>query len=252
MARLDGKVAIVTGGAAGVGQATVELMVKEGAKVVIVDLQEEKGKALSERLGSSAIFIKGDVTQEDDWKNIFDQAIAKFSAINILVNNAGILMRNPIDQESLENFQKIMTVNAQSVFLGSKYAVNAMKSTGGGSIINLSSFAAIAGMSQFAAYCASKGAVAALTRSVASYCRAMKYRIRCNSVHPDGVLTDMTKAAMPKGVDATQFTIDKDPMNRMHQPLDIANGILYLASDESRGVNGIELRIDSGQFIMGD
>jgi 3(or 17)beta-hydroxysteroid dehydrogenase len=252
MARLDGKVAIVTGGAVGVGQATVELMVKEGARVVIVDLQEEKGRALAEKLGSSAMFIKADVTSEADWQSLYSQALDKFSQVNILVNNAGILMRNPIDQESLENFQKIMTVNTQSVFLGCKQAVNAMKTTGGGSIINLSSFAAIAGMSQFAAYCASKGAVASLTRSVASYCRTMKYRIRCNSVHPDGVLTDMTRAAMPAGVDAAQFTIDIDPMNRMHQPLDIANGILYLASDESRGVNGIELRIDSGQFIMGD
>ena len=252
MGRLDGKVAVVTGGAVGVGQATVELMVKEGARVVIVDLQEEKGHALAEKLGASALFIKADVTSEADWQSLYQQTLDKFSQVNILVNNAGILMRNPIDQESLENFQKIMTVNTQSVFLGCKQAVNAMKTTGGGSIINLSSFAAIAGMSQFAAYCASKGAVASLTRSVASYCRTMKYRIRCNSVHPDGVLTDMTRATMPPGVDAAQFTIDIDPMNRMHQPLDIANGILYLASDESRAVNGIELRIDSGQFIMGD
>jgi 3(or 17)beta-hydroxysteroid dehydrogenase len=143
-----------------------------------------------------------------------------------------------------------MRINADSVFLGCRAGVAAMKASGGGAIINMSSIAGIAGKDDYAAYCGSKGAIAALTRAVAADCRRKKYRIRCNSIHPDGVMTPMTAASYPAGVDPARFTIDADPMNRACQPEDVAAAIVFLATDEARAINGIELRVDSGQFVM--
>ena len=141
-------------------------------------------------------------------------------------------------------------IKADSVFLGCRAAISLMKEGEGGSIINMSSIAAVAGRDDYVAYSASKGAVAALSRTVAVLCRRRKYRIRCNSLHPDGILTPMTTAGLPAGLDPWSLTIDADPMGRMCLPEDVAASVLFLASDESRAISGIELRIDSGQFVM--
>lgn len=245
--RLSGKVAIVTGAASGVGEAVARLFVSEGAQVLMSDLNEVDGARIATEIG--ATFVRHDVTDPQGWQQVVERAVDSFGKLDILVNNAGILIAGDIEESSYEDWKRLMNVNADSVFLGCKAAIAVMKKQGG-SIVNMSSIAALAGKEDYVAYCASKGAVAALTRAVAADCRLKRYRIRCNSVHPDGILTAMTRATYPKGVDPDMLTIDKDPMNRACLPLDVAQGVLYLASDEARAVNGIELRIDSGQFVM--
>ena len=245
--RLSGKVAIVTGAASGVGEAVARRFVSEGAHLVMSDLNEVDGKRIAKEIG--ATFVRHDVTDPEGWQQLVDKAVDSFGQLDILVNNAGILLKGDIEESSYADWKRLMTVNADSVFLGCKAAIAVMKKQGG-AIVNMSSIAALAGKEDYVAYGASKGAVSALTRAVAADCRLKRYRIRCNSIHPDGILTPMTRASYPQGIDPEMLTIDKDPMNRACRPEDVASGVLYLASDEARAVNGIELRIDSGQFVM--
>lgn len=248
--RVRNKVALVTGGASGVGRATVRMLAAEGAKVVITDIDQVAGEALARELGGEACFMHHDAASEADWDRVMASVMKRHGRLDILVNNAGILIKGSIEEATLEQWQRLMRINADSVFLGCRAGVAAMKASGGGAIINMSSIAGIAGKDDYAAYCGSKGAIAALTRAVAADCRRKKYRIRCNSIHPDGVMTPMTAASYPAGVDPARFTIDADPMNRACQPEDVAAAIVFLATDEARAINGIELRVDSGQFVM--
>ena len=252
--RVQDKIALVTGGASGIGRAIVQALVGEGARVLISDLNADAGQALADQLneerGGAASFVRHDAASEADWNAVAELLRERYGRLDVLVNNAGILLKGSIEEASLDDWHKLLRVNSDSAFLGCRMAVALMKDSGGGSIINVSSIAAQAGRDDYAAYGASKGAVAALNRAVAAHCRRQKYRIRCNSIHPDGVLTPMTLASYPPGIDAAQFTIDSDPMNRMCLPEDVAAAALYLASDESRAINGIELRVDSGQFVM--
>lgn len=249
--RLEGKVALITGAASGIGESCARLFVAEGARVIMTDVNLQAGERIAAELGSQARFVLQDVSDPAAWNALSESIRAQEQGLDILVNNAGILLPGTIEQATLEQWHKLLRINADSVFLGCQAAIALMKPTGrGGSIVNISSIAALAARDDYLAYGASKGAVAALTRSVAVHCRKQKYRIRCNSVHPDGVLTAMTRAAYPKGMDDSLFTIDGDPMNRACLPEDVAQAVLYLAADESRAVNGIELRIDSGQFVM--
>lgn len=247
--RVHGKVALVTGGAKGIGRASARLLAAEGAQVLISDVDVAAGEALVAEIGPAATFIRHDASSESDWLHVMAHLREHYGRLDILLNNAGILLHGNIEDATLEDWQKIMRVNADSVFIGCREGIALMKETGG-SIINLSSIAALAGRDDYLAYSASKGAVAALSRSVAAFCRRRKYRIRCNTLHPDGVLTDMTSGSLPKGLDPTRMTIDSDPMNRMCLPEDVAGSVLFLASDESRAINGVELRIDSGQMVM--
>lgn len=249
--RLNNKVAVVTGAASGIGEAVVRLFVAEGARVIMTDLNAVEGERIAAELGNQVMFMTQDVADSASWAALADLVRERFQRLDVLVNNAGILLSGNIEEATLEQWQKLLRVNADSAFLGCQTAIRLMKTSGGGgSIINISSIAALAARDDYMAYGASKGAVAAMTRSVAVHCRKQKYRIRCNSVHPDGVLTAMTRASYPQGVDPARFTIDSDPMNRACLPQDVAAAVLYLASDESRAVNGIELRVDSGQFVM--
>lgn len=250
VARVQGKVALVTGGASGIGRASACLLVAEGAQVVISDIDDEAGQALARELGPAASFVRHDASSEADWQRVMAGLRERHGRLDILLNNAGILQSGTVEDTSLHDWQKMLRINADSVFLGCREGLALMKEGAGGSIINMSSVAALAGREDFPAYSASKGAVAALSRSVAAFCRRRKYRIRCNTLHPDGVLTDMTRGSFPQGLDPTRLTIDSDPMNRMCLPEDVAASVLFLASDESRAINGVELRIDSGQMIM--
>ncbi|WP_060511908.1 SDR family oxidoreductase [Pseudomonas sp. NBRC 111124] len=247
--RVAGKVALITGGAKGIGAASARLLVEQGAQVLISDIDEQAGLALAEALGRSASFILHDASDEPQWQRVMAAVAERHGRLDILLNNAGMLQPGNIEDTELHDWERLMQVNAASVFLGCRAGIALMKQQGG-SIINLSSVAALAGRDDYLAYSASKGAVAALTRSVAAFCRRRRYRIRCNSLHPDGVLTDMTRGGFPEGVDPARLTIDSDPMNRMCLPEDVAASVLYLASDEARAVNGVELRIDSGQLVM--
>lgn len=249
--RLINKVAVVTGAASGIGEATVRRFVAEGARVIMTDLNVHDGERIAAELGSNVLFMRHDVTAAADWQALAELVRERFQRLDILVNNAGILIAGSIEETTLEQWHTLLRVNADSVFLGCQTAVTLMRESGEtGSIINMSSIAALAARDDYLAYGASKGAVAALTRSVAVHCRRRKYRIRCNSVHPDGVLTAMTRGSYPKGIDPARLTIDHDPMNRACLPEDVAEAVLFLATDESRAVNGIELRVDSGQFVM--
>ena len=247
MGRVEGKVAIVTGGASGVGKEDALLLAHEGARVVITDVNEDGGHSVAKQIGSSAIFIRHDIASEDDWKAVMAATQQKFGRLDALVNNAGILMLGSIEETTLEQWQKVHRVNADGYFLGCKYGVAAMKQHGG-SIVNMSSVSAITGFPFIAAYSSSKGAVAALTRSVAVHCRNCRYRIRCNSIHPDGIITPMTLPLLA-GADLDKLRIENDPATRFCDPRDVANLVLFLVSEESRFINGAELRIDNGEMI---
>ncbi|WP_372809929.1 SDR family oxidoreductase, partial [Litorivivens sp.] len=195
-----------------------------------------------------ALFIKHNVTSEDDWKRVVDTAVSHFGGLDVLVNNAGMMTMGSVVDCTLEEYRKVNGVNSEGVFLGCKYAIPAMEATGrGGSIINMSSVAALHGMSFIAAYSASKGAVAALTKSVALYCRERRNGIRCNSIHPDGVKTPMVFKVATGAETATREEIESlsTEANPMCEPEDIAALVLYLASDESKFVNAAEMLIDN-------
>lgn len=250
MQRVEGKVCIITGAASGIGREDAMLLAREGAKVVLTDLNEEAGRQVAAEIGANALFIRHDIASESDWQNVIKTTVEHFGRLDVLVNNAAILALGSIEDTTLELWQKVQKINGEGYFLGCKYAIQAMKESGGGSIINMSSVAALGAMPMFCAYSASKGAVAAMTRSIALHCKQQGYRIRCNSVHPDGVNTPMTQA-LAGGQPIPQEALDQDPMNRMAAPRDIANVVLFLAADESRFVNGAEIRVDNAQLISG-
>jgi 3(or 17)beta-hydroxysteroid dehydrogenase len=250
MQRVEGKVCIITGAASGIGREDALLLAREGAKVVLTDLNKEAGRQVAAEIGANALFIRHDIASESDWQNVVKTTVEHFGRLDVLVNNAAILALGSIEDTTLELWQKVQKINGEGYFLGCKYAIQAMKETGGGSIINMSSVAALGAMPMFCAYSASKGAVAAMTRSIALHCKQQGYRIRCNSVHPDGVNTPMTQA-LAGGQPIPQEALDQDPMNRMAAPRDIANVVLFLATDESRFVNGAEIRVDNAQLISG-
>lgn len=249
MGRVEGKVILITGAASGVGKENALLLAREGARVVLTDVNIEGAQAVAAEIGSAALALRHDIASEDDWKKVLSATLEKFGRLDVLVNNAAILALGTIEDTSLEAWQKIQRINADGYFLGCKYGVSAMKDQGG-AIINMASLAALSGMASFCAYSASKGAVTALTRSVAAHCKQRGYKIRCNSVHPDGILTPMVANLQAAADPATLSEVRGDPMARMCLPQDIANLILFLASDESRFINGTEVRIDNGHLTL--
>lgn len=248
MGRVEGKVVLITGAASGVGKENALLLAREGARVVLSDVNIEGVQAVAAEIGNSALALRHDIASEDDWKKTLSATLEKFGRLDVLVNNAAILAMGTIEDTSLEAWQKIQRINADGYFLGCKYGVSAMKDHGG-TIINMASLAALSGMGHFCAYSASKGSVTALTRSVAAHCKQHGYKIRCNSIHPDGILTPMV-ANLMADVDPAAMIAKGDAMARMCLPQDIANLVLFLASDESRFINGAELRIDNGQLAL--
>ncbi len=254
MGRLEGKVAIITGGALGIGEADAHLFAKEGAKVVIADIKEAEGGKVAEVIkkeGGEAVFIKCDVTKESDWKKLMAEAIREYGKLNVLINNAGVIVVKKLEDTSLDDWNWIMGINATGVFLGIKYAIETMKNNGEPcSIINRSSVAAMRGSSTLGAYCASKGAVWVLTKAAAMSCAQEGYTIRVNSVHPGEVETPMAeKEAKDIGMPVQQYlerTAAGHPLGFNGKPIDIAYLDLYLASEESRWVTGSGFVIDGG------
>ena len=250
MGRVEGKVAIITGAASGMGRADAILLAAQGASVVVTDLNEADGQAVADAIGDSAVFLPLDVTDEDNWKSVVAATVDKFGRLDILVNNAGMIALGSIVDTDLETWRRVNAVNSDGVFLGCKHAIPAMAESGGGSIINMSSVAAIHGQSFVAAYTASKGAVRALTKSIAMFCKERKNGIRCNSIHPDGVKTPMVvKVATGKDTATREEIEEIGKLGNMCEPEDVANLVLYLASDESRFVNGAEMLIDNASTI---
>lgn len=242
MGRLDGKVAVITGGAGGMGKKHAEFFIREGAKVVIADLESSDGKTYADELGDQALFVSLDVTKEEDWKNVMSQTEEKFGPVSILVNNAGIVIQNSIENTSLEEYRKTIYINQDGVFLGLKHVLPSMKKAKGGSIINISSIAGIVGGANNMAYTASKFAVRGMTKAAAA--EFAEFGIRVNSVHPGVIRTPMTEQ---EGVKELIQEMEKDiPMKRIAEPEEITNLVLFLASDESSYSTGTEFIADGG------
>jgi NAD(P)-dependent dehydrogenase (short-subunit alcohol dehydrogenase family) len=249
MGRVQDKIAVVTGAASGIGLATARLLIEEGARVVLADIAAEPGHRAAAELGPRAIFRLLDVTREDQWIKALDATVREQGRVDILVNNAGIAMLKDIEATTLEDWRRTMDVNLDGVFLGCKHAVRVMKETGGGAIVNLSSIAGIVGYHSLAAYCASKGGVRLLTKSVALHCARRKYNIRCNSVHPSFADTPMVQSTIAAARDPDKMRANIEaaaPLGRLAQPVEVARTILFLASDEAAFTTGAEFVVDGG------
>ena len=250
--RVEGKVAIVTGGASGIGAETSRRLAAEGARVLLTDVNEELLAKVAAEIGESAEALPHDVADEARWREIVAHAVSHYGGLDVLVNNAGIVVRANVEETSLELWRRIQSVNVEGVFLGCKHAIPAMRASGGGSIVNLSSLAALRGTPIYAAYSASKGAVAALTKTVALHCMEQGDPIRCNSIHPGGVNTPMVQAVVKEETGIDLSSLDPKVVRQsmgMGEPSDIANLVLFLASDESGYVNGAEICIDGGLTV---
>ncbi len=246
MGRVDGKVALVTGGAMGMGESHCLLLAREGARVVVTDINTEAGEATAQQIrdeGGEAIFIHHDVASEEQWQSVIDQAVAAYDKIDILINNAGIVISKPNETTTVEDWDLTMAVNSTGVFLGCKTVVPAMEKTGGGSIVNISSIYGIIGAPNAAAYQASKGAVRMLTKSCAvDYA---KYNIRVNSIHP-GVIRTPILGDLANNEAAIKQVLATTILERMAEPIEVSYAVLLLASDESSYMTGSELVVDGG------
>ena len=247
MGRLDGKVALISGGARGQGAAEARMFAQEGAKVVIGDLLDTEGIAVAAEIaeaGGDALYVHLNVTSEDDWREAIQAAVSSFGKLNVLVNNAAIWRRGRVEDTSVEDWDAIMDVNAKGVFLGTKLAIDEMRKAGGGSIINISSTAGLVGSPRSAAYNASKGAVRLFTKATAiQYGRE---GIRANSIHPGPIDTAMIHGIWQGDERSREESIARTALGRVGTVEDIAYGAMFLASDESSFMTGSELVMDGG------
>lgn len=253
MGRLEGKVAIITGALGGIGRADAMLFAQEGARLVLTDLSDRGAEEFLSTLATEALFIRHDVASESQWIDVVASAEKRFGKLDVLVNNAGLMRIGTVDQTSLEDWRRVMAVNLDGVFLGCKHALPAMERAGGGSIVNIASIAAKLGVPFTAAYCASKGGVASLTKAIAVQCREKKNKVRCNSVHPDGVKTPMVVKVATGQEEASRAEIEAiaGGSTRFCEPEDVASVVCFLASDESRYVNGAEILVDNAALVTG-
>lgn len=240
MGRLDDKVAIITGGARGMGSSHVRLFAKEGAKVIIADILEEEGQALAQELGENVKFLTLDVTKAANWNEVVTETEKAFGSVNVLVNNAGISMSKSIDEITEEEYRRIVNINQVSVFLGMKAVIPSMKKGGGGSIVNISSMNGLVGGA--IGYTDTKFAVRGMTKAAAL--ELAQYGIRVNSVHPGVIETPMILQEDSK--DVIKEFAKHIPVGRIAKPEEVSNLVLYLASDESSYSTGSEFVIDGG------
>lgn len=245
MKQLEGRVALITGGARGQGAAAARLFVAQGAEVVIADILTQEGEQLAQELGEAAIFQKLDVTSESDWKAVVATAKERFGKLDILVNNAGILTLQPIEHMSLEDYLKVIQINQVGTWLGMKSVLPAMKEAGGGAIVNTSSVNGFEGVAYGSAYTASKFAVRGMTKVAAL--EYGQYNIRVNSVHPGGIDTPMARPPEMEEHDSSE-TYSRLPIPRIGQPEEVAELVLFLASDKSSYCTGSEFVIDGGML----
>jgi NAD(P)-dependent dehydrogenase (short-subunit alcohol dehydrogenase family) len=255
MPRLQGKIALVTGAARGIGAAIARAFIAEGATVVLTDVADDSGAALAASLGSGASYRHLDVTSEPKWIGAIDAVLGEHRRLDVLVNNAGITglddAKSPHDPEhcTLEEWRAVHRVNLDGVFLGCKHAIRAMRRTGEGSIINLSSRSGLVGIPAAAAYASTKAAVRNHTKSVALHCAGQGLRIRCNSIHPAAIMTPMWDAMLGQGAERearTKAMVADTPLQRFGTPEEVAAVAVLLASDECTYMTGSELVLDGG------
>jgi len=252
MGKLDGKVAVISGGARGQGAVEAKRFAEEGAKVVFGDVRDADGKAVEEAIraaGRDAVYVHLDVASEPDWRQAVETATRHYGKLDVLINNAGIVIpRAAIEDRTVEEWDRVMAVNARGVFLGTKHAIPAMRWAGGGSIVNISSIAGIGqSLHQEPAYAASKGAVRIFTKVTAS--QHAKDRIRCNSVHPGPIDTEMLHSAM-RDPAVLERRLERVPLGRMGTVDEVVAVVLFLASDESSYVTGSEFVVDGGALAQ--
>lgn len=246
MGRLDDKVALISGGASGIGAATARRFADEGARVVVGDIDEAGGTAVVQAIGSAAAFQRLDVTEVEDWAAAVSLAEAQFGRLDVLVNAAGILFAGTIEDTSLEDWRRMLAVNLDGTWLGCRAAVPAMRRAGGGAIVNLSSVAGLRGQAYLCAYNASKGAVRVLTKAVADNLARGGDSIRCNSVHPGVIETPMVERFLAEHAELRRAWTEAPPLGRRGRPEDVAAMIALLASDDAGFVTGAEYVIDGG------
>ncbi|OCA92011.1 glucose 1-dehydrogenase [Pseudobacillus wudalianchiensis] len=250
MGKLAGKVAIITGAAGGQGAYEAQLFTREGAKVIATDVQTELLEQVVARInesGEQAIALKHDVASEEDWQAVVNTTVETYGKVDILINNAGIYISNNVKDTTLDEWDKTMSINSTGVYLGMKHVIPEMLKSGSGSIVNISSIDSIIGSGSSAAYAASKGAVRSLTKNAAF--NYAKDKIRVNSVHPGVIITPMNEHQLASEETKT-FAQKNTPLPYLGAPEDVAYGVLYLASDESKFVTGIELVIDGGLLTL--
>lgn len=254
MKRVEDKIALVTGGASGIGAETCRLLAREGAFVIVTDIQDNTGAALAKEIGDSATYLHLDVSKENDWEIITKAIESKLGRLDILFNNAGTIgigsHFGPQDPEniSLKDWREVHAINMDGVFLGCKYGIKLMKDRGG-SIVNMSSRSGVVGIPTACAYASSKASVRNHSKSVALYCAQQGYKIRCNSLHPGAIMTPLWEAMLGEGEsreNAIEAISAGIPLGHMGKPADVAYAVLYLASDESKYITGAEFTIDGG------
>jgi 3(or 17)beta-hydroxysteroid dehydrogenase len=247
MGRVDGKVVIVTGAAQGLGEADARRLAAEGARVVMTDVDDARGQAVAQAIGAD--YLHPDVSDEAGWHTLMAHVMSRYGQLDVLVNNAGIAVIANIETTTTEQWRRTLAVHLDSTFWGCQLAVRAMKERGG-SIINMSSVVALQGSSEYLAYAAAKGGIRSMTKAVAAHCRANGYPIRCNSIHPGSINTAMVHAALEHSAGIKLGEAEDQEALRLQlglgEPLDIANMVLFLASDEAKHVNGAELVVDNG------
>ncbi|MEZ5559002.1 MAG: glucose 1-dehydrogenase [Pseudomonadales bacterium] len=248
-ARFSGRCVLISGGASGIGAATARMMAAEGARVLLGDVDLELARTVAGEIGTTARALHLDVTDEASWQNACATALREFGALHVLVNSAGISVPANVEEATLEHWRQTMSINADGVFLGCKHGVRAIRTCGGGAIVNLASTLGARPGSIYAAYSASKAAVLAVTRSTALHCAEQRYAIRCNAVLPGATHTPMVDAYLDNAPDPAALMAQFEsvhPLGRIGRPEDIAHGVLYLASDDAAWVTGVALPVDGG------
>ncbi|MDO1499322.1 SDR family oxidoreductase [Pricia sp. S334] len=253
MDRVKNKVAIVTGGASGLGKSSAILLAREGAKIVVTDIDEENGNEVVQHIrnsGGEAIYIEQDVSKENQWEMVIETTLKKFGKLHVVANAAGIGLGGTVEEVSLEDWKNLLDINLNGTFLGTQYGIKGMKETGeGGSIINFSSIEGLIGDPNLPAYNASKGGVTIFTKSAALHCAKQGYKIRVNSIHPAYIWTPMVENFLKAQGDVEEGKKQLEslhPVGHLGEPDDIGYGVVYLASDESKFMTGSELVIDGG------
>lgn len=247
-ARVEGKIALVTGAASGLGAATAELLAAEGATVILADINPA-GADIAKQLGGDASFLHLNVAEQDSWHSVISEIDKRHGHLDILMNSAGIVLIASIEDTSLDDYLRVLTVNATGVFLGCKEALPLLKRSAHASIVNIASTASHQGFGFGFAYGASKGAVRTMTKSIAAYCQDEGYKIRCNSIHPNEIETPMMEKVMQRVGDARLVPDGVLAPGALGSPKDVAYAALYLASNESRFLTGAELAVDNGSLM---